>query len=109
MRVAQTPFRDPARVPESEQGPMAGVQTNWVSVADVTEGIYYVNSATAPSLFWLELRKANFRQGAPVLFLDPHDPRVGGDARRHLKRWRAPAVLAASSGYPPDLQARERL
>ena len=44
---------------------------------------------TAPSLFWLDLKKANLRPRSPLLFLDPHDPTVGGDARFHLKRWRA--------------------
>lgn len=50
LRIAQMPFRDPARVPAGGRG-LAGVQTNWVSAADVTNGIYYINSATVPSLF----------------------------------------------------------
>jgi hypothetical protein len=29
--------------------------------------------------------------GAPVLFLDPYDPDIGGDARADLKPWKAPA------------------
>ncbi len=33
----------------------------------------YVNSATAPSLFWLDVKEFNFKPGAPLLFLDPHD------------------------------------
>jgi penicillin V acylase-like amidase (Ntn superfamily) len=90
LRIAQVPFRDPARVPADEQGPFAGIQTNWVSAADVTNDIYYVNSATVPSLFWLELKKVNFSPRAPVMFLNPHDPKIGGDARRHLRRWKAP-------------------
>lgn len=89
IRIAQVPFRDPARVPLAEQGTFAGAQTNWVSAADVTNRIYYINSATAPSLFWLDLKKANFRPGAPLLFLDPHDANIGGDARRYLRRWKA--------------------
>jgi len=56
----------------------------------VTNDIYYVNSATVPSLFWLELKKVNFSPRAPVMFLNPHDPKIGGDARRHLRRWKAP-------------------
>jgi len=39
-------------------------------------------------LFWLDLKEANFKPGAPLQFLDPHDPKVGGDARRYLKRWK---------------------
>lgn len=90
LRIAQVPFRDPARVPAGGSG-LAGVQTNWVSAADVTNDIYYVNSATVPSLFWLDLKKADFSQGAAVTFLDPHDPKIGGDARRLLKPWKAHA------------------
>jgi len=88
MRIAQVPFRDPDRV--SDKGFWGAVQTNWVTAADVTNRVYYVNSATAPSLTWLDLNEANFKSGAPLLFLDPHDPKVGGDANRFLKRWKAP-------------------
>jgi choloylglycine hydrolase len=90
LRIAQVPFRDPARVPAGGPG-LAGVQTNWVSAADVTNGIYYINSATVPSLFWLDLSKTDFSPGAGVMFLDPHDPKIGGDARRFLKPWKAHA------------------
>lgn len=89
LRIAQVPFRDPARVPAA--GLMAGVQTNWVSAADVTNDIYYINSATVPSLFWLDLKTADLSAGAPLLFLDPYDVSVGGDARPFLKRWSGPA------------------
>ena len=90
MRIAQVPFRDPSRVPAGGQG-LAGVQTNWVSAADVTNDIYYINSATIPSLFWLDLKKADFSPGATLLFLDPHDPKIGGDAQRYLTPWKMPS------------------
>lgn len=90
LRIAQVPFRDPARVPAGGKG-LAGVQTNWVSAADVTNGIYYINSATVPSLFWLDLSKTDFSPGTAIMFLDPHDRNVGGDARRFLKPWKAHA------------------
>ncbi len=95
LRIAQVPFRDPARVPAGGQG-MAGVQTNWVSAADVTNDIYYVNSATVPSLFWLDLKTADFSPGATITFLDPHDPKIGGDAKRFLQPWQPPAVTSGS-------------
>ena len=90
LRIAQVPFRAPARVPAGGAG-LAGVQTNWVSAADVTNGIYYINSATVPSLFWLDLSKTDFGRGTAITFLDPHDRNVGGDARRFLKPWKAHA------------------
>ena len=91
----QVPFRDPARVPAGGTG-LAGVQTNWVSAADVTNGIYYINSATVASLFWLDLKQADFTAGATVMVLDPHDPKVGDDARRYLQPWKVPAVTSGS-------------
>ena len=90
LRIAQVPFRDPKRVPQGGPG-LAGVQTNWVSAADVTNDIYYVNSATVPSLFWLKLKDADFSPGATLLYLDPHNPKIGGDARHFLKAWKAHA------------------
>lgn len=91
LRIAQIPFRDPAREPSAEEQGWGGTQTNWVSAADVTNRIYYVNSATVPSLVWLELTEMNFGPRAVVMFLDPHDSKVGGDGRRFLRRWQAPA------------------
>ena len=58
-----------------------------MSAVDVTNGIYYVNSATVPSLFWLDLKAANLTRGAPLLYLDLHDPTVGGNALRYLKTY----------------------
>lgn len=92
LRIAQVPFRDPARVPDRSF--WGGVQTNWVSAADVTNRIYYVNSSTVPSLFWLDLRKVNLKADAPILYLDLHDPKVGGDAQRYLKPWQTRATDA---------------
>lgn len=89
LRIAQVPFRDPTRGQGGDADFWAAVQTNWVAAADLTNGVYYVNSAATPSLTWLELKKADFSAGAPLLFLDPHDPKVGGDAAQHLKRWRS--------------------
>jgi choloylglycine hydrolase len=86
MRIAQVPFRDPGRVPN--KGFWGAVQTNWISAADVTNDIYYVNSATVPALTWIDLKKMNLKSGAPLLYLDPHDPKIGGDGRKYLKTWK---------------------
>ncbi|HMK90025.1 MAG TPA: linear amide C-N hydrolase [Methylocystis sp.] len=85
LRVAQVPFRDPARAPD--KGFWGACQTNWVTAADVTNNVYYVSSATAPSLFWLDLKDANLKPGAPLLSVELHDPKVGGNVVRYLKRW----------------------
>ena len=57
----------------------------------MTNRIYYVNSATVPSLVWLDLAEINLGPRTAVMFIDPHDPKVGGDGRRLLRRWPAPA------------------
>lgn len=87
LRTAQVAFRDPARVNDGNAGFWGAVQTNWVTGSDLTNRIYYVNGAAVPSLLWLDLKKVNFAKNAPVLYLNPHDPEIGGDARAHLKRW----------------------
>ena len=86
LRTAQVAFRDPARVNSNPQF-WDAVQTNWVTACDLTNRIYYVNGAAVPSLLWLDLKKVNLAKGAPLLFLNPHDRTIGGDARAYLKRW----------------------
>ncbi|MGV1015284.1 MAG: linear amide C-N hydrolase [Methyloceanibacter sp.] len=88
IRVAQVPFRDPERAPK-EDGIWAGERTKWISAADLTNKIYYINSATSPSAFWLDLDDVSLDAGAPVLFLDPYDMNIGGNARADLKPWSA--------------------
>jgi choloylglycine hydrolase len=90
IRVAQVPFRDPERAPK-EDGIWAGERTKWISAADLTNKVYCINSATSPSMFWLDLDEVGLDAGAPVLFLDLYDPDIGGDARADLKPWKAPA------------------
>jgi len=86
LRIAQIPAR---QVNGGDKEFWSDVQTNWVSAADVTNRIYYVNSSTVPSLLWVDLGKVDLRRGAPLKFLDPHDGSVGGDAWIHLKTWKA--------------------
>lgn len=82
LRIAQVPFRQAVN-----PGLWDAVQTNWIAASDVTDKVYYVNSATVPSLFWFDVKQADFSPGQPFLFLDPHDISVGGDARKHLHVW----------------------
>lgn len=59
--------------------------TRWISIADLTHKIYYFNSTTSPNIVWLEMSKLNFKEGAPILTIDPHDMRLVGDISKHLK------------------------
>jgi choloylglycine hydrolase len=89
MRIAQIPFRDPNKDKTSEPEALwRGCQTNWVSAADLTNRVYYLNSSIVPSLGWLELPDLDFRPQAPVHFLDPHNPELGGNLRKGLKLWK---------------------
>jgi choloylglycine hydrolase len=60
--------------------------TRWVSVADVTNKIYYFNSTSAPNIIWLDLNKMDFSENAKPLSLDPTDIHLQGDASSELKR-----------------------
>ena len=58
--------------------------TRWMTVADVTNKVYYFNSTSAPNIVWLELGQLNFQKGQPVLSADPTDIRLVGDISKHL-------------------------
>ncbi|MGL5783943.1 MAG: linear amide C-N hydrolase [Alphaproteobacteria bacterium] len=44
--------------------------TLWRTIADQKNLVYYFDSSTRPNTFWVDLRKLNFAEGAPVLKLD---------------------------------------
>ncbi len=53
--------------------------TRWRVVADHKEGRYHVESVLSPSVFWVDLDRLDFREGAEVLKLD-----LGVDMERIL-------------------------
>lgn len=59
-------------------------QTRWVSVADVTNRVFFFNSTSAPNIIWFDLKKMNFSEKAPVLSIDPVDIRLVGDVTQKL-------------------------
>jgi choloylglycine hydrolase len=63
--------------------------TWWMSVADLTDGVYYFQSTRSPNVIWLSLGELDFAEGAAVLALDPRDVTLVGDVRSRL----APAPL----------------
>jgi choloylglycine hydrolase len=91
LRMVQSPFRDPKRDPDSDPEALwRGCQTNWVSAADLTHKIYYIDSLLVLSMGWVELKDLNFGVGVPILFADPHAPKQGGDLAKRLNQWQAP-------------------
>ena len=63
--------------------------TWWLSVADLTDRVYYFQSTRSPNVIWLALDELDLSEGAPVLALDPRDVTLVGDVRERL----APAEL----------------
>jgi penicillin V acylase-like amidase (Ntn superfamily) len=76
IRTAMTPF---GAVDTSGNKTEDAWATRWVSVADVTNNIYYFNSTSAPNIIWIDLHKLNFQEGAPVLSIDPTDIHLEGN------------------------------
>ncbi len=56
--------------------------TLWLAAADTTHKIYYFNSTLRPNTFWIELVNLDFSETAPLLELDPHNPRLAGDVSK---------------------------
>jgi choloylglycine hydrolase len=44
--------------------------TRWRTVADTTSLVYFFESTTSPNIVWVQLKKLDFSQGAPVRKLD---------------------------------------
>lgn len=81
MRTAMVPF---GALDTSGNKTEDAWATRWVSVADVTNKIYYFNSTSAPNIIWVDLNAIDFSEGAPVLSIDPTDIKLGGDITKQL-------------------------
>ena len=58
LRIAQIPFRDPEKDTDSEPEAVSrGCQTTWVSAADLTHKVYYIDSPIVLSMGWVELKE----------------------------------------------------
>ena len=76
IRTAMTPF---GAVDTSGNKTEDAWATRWVSVTDVTNNIYYFNSTSAPNIIWIDLNKINFKEGTPILSIDPTNIHLEGD------------------------------
>lgn len=54
--------------------------TLWRTLADHKNRRYYFDAVLSPSLFWVDLDKLDFKEGAPVLHLPLKDIVLGGEA-----------------------------
>lgn len=76
MRTASVPF---GAQDFSDNHTEDAWPTRWISMADVTNRIYYFNSTTTPNIIWLDLKKLNFSKDAPILEMDPTNARLNGE------------------------------
>ncbi|WP_328288459.1 hypothetical protein [Paracoccus lichenicola] len=44
--------------------------TRWRVVADQTDRLFYAESALSPNVFWVDLKRLDFSEGAPAMKLD---------------------------------------
>lgn len=82
IRTAMVPF---GAVDTSGNKTEDAWPTRWVSVADLTNKVFYFNSTTTPNIIWLDLNQLEFSEGKPVLSLDPNDLNLLGDVKSFLK------------------------
>lgn len=59
--------------------------TQWVSIADLNNGVYYFNSTMTPGALWVNLKKLNLKESSPVLTLDPKQAGMNGDVTKLFK------------------------
>ena len=64
--------------------------TEYRSVADLTDLTYYFQLTTVPSVCWTKLRELNLKPGAPVLSLNPDDVGLSGNVASRYKQAVAP-------------------
>jgi choloylglycine hydrolase len=81
IRTAMTPF---GAVDTSGNKTEDAWATRWVSVADITNTVYYFNSTSAPNIIWVDLNKIDFKEGAAVLSIDPTNIHLEGDITSKL-------------------------
>jgi penicillin V acylase-like amidase (Ntn superfamily) len=83
MRNVSVPFGAP-------YGEFGIYNTEYRTVADLTNGRYFFELATTPNLLWAELDRFNLGDGQPVRTLDPDDINLCGEVSDKFK----PAQIA---------------
>ena len=64
--------------------------TEYRTVSDTTNKIYYFELTTSPSVIWTDLKSLDFRPGAPVRVLNPDSIDLSGDVTGSYRRAPAP-------------------
>ena len=58
--------------------------TRWISAADLTNKIYFVQSAKSPYAFWVDLNNIDFTVSTPAKPLDVYDDHLNGNQTSHF-------------------------
>jgi penicillin V acylase-like amidase (Ntn superfamily) len=72
VRNCSVPFGAP-------YGEFGVYNTEYRTVADVTNGRYFLELTTSPNVLWVDLASLDLSAGAPVLVLDPDDLTLSGE------------------------------
>ena len=114
MRIAEVPFRDPDKDPDMNPGPLVlgaynllqylqrpfrkqkeidhnpwamwrGCQTSWISVCDLTNNVFYVQSSYVLSMGHVALNEMDLSEGAPILFSQSAQCPVGRQPEQTIR------------------------
>lgn len=58
--------------------------TRWVTLADMTNKLYYFNATSQPNIIWIDFKNINFNEGSPTFKLDPADVSLIGEISKKL-------------------------
>ncbi len=53
--------------------------TRWITVADLSNKVYYFNSTTSPNIVWIDFSYLDLKQGARQLTIDPTNLKLVGE------------------------------
>ena len=59
--------------------------TRWVTVADLSNKLFFFNSTTAPNIIWFDLKKIDFSENTKAVAIDPTAIELEGDVTNQLK------------------------
>jgi choloylglycine hydrolase len=84
---------DPIGSPYEEPGYVD--DTDYRTLADLTNRVYYFELSRGLALLRTDLKQLDFRKGAPVLELNPQNPRLEGNVTDDYSKPRVPPFSGA--------------
>ncbi len=83
--VARTVMTPPGAVPIPGDNTENSWHTLWMSVADLTNKVFYFQSTGSPNAYRVEFAKLNLSPGSPILCADAYDQTLSGEISSQLK------------------------